>query len=49
MKLDIYKNVVLQSSYSKSRPDLVTLGGVGGGNRKSWKTWKLRYLYLTNE
>ena len=27
-----------QSSYFKSRPDLLTLGGVGGGNRKSWKT-----------
>ena len=27
-----------QSSYFKSRPDLLTLGGVGGG--KSWKnTW----------
>ena len=27
-----------QSSCFKSRPDLVTLGGVGGGNQKSWKT-----------
>ena len=26
-----------QSSDFKSRPDLVTLGGVGGGNLKSWK------------
>ena len=27
-----------QSSYFKSRPDLLTLGGARGGNRKSWKT-----------
>ena len=27
-----------QSSYFKSRPDLLKLGGVEGGNRKSWKT-----------
>ena len=27
-----------QISYFKSRPDPVTLGGVGGGNLKSWKT-----------
>ena len=26
------------SSYFKSRPDVFTLGGVGGGNQKSWKT-----------
>ena len=27
-----------QSSYFKSRPDLLTLGGVGGGNlgKKTW-------------
>ena len=30
-----------QSSYFKSRPDLLTLGGVGGGNRKSWKTLRV--------
>ena len=29
-----------QSSNFKSRPDLMTLGGVGGGNLKSWKTLK---------
>ena len=27
-----------QSSYFKSAPDLLTLEGVGGGSRKSWKT-----------
>ena len=26
------------SSYFKYRPDLLTLEGVGGGSRKSWKT-----------
>ena len=26
----------------------MTLGGVGGGNRNSWKTWKLGYFYFTN-
>ena len=26
----------------------MTLGGVGGENRNSWKTWKLRYFYFTN-
>ena len=26
-----------QITYFKSRPDLLTLGGVGGGNRKSRK------------
>ena len=32
-----------QSSYFKSRPDLVTLGGgeVGGGNWKSWETLRV--------
>ena len=30
-----------QSSYFKSRPDLLTLGGVGEGNRKSWKTLRV--------
>ena len=48
MKFYIQKDHVLQSSYLKSRPDPVTLGGIWGGNRKSWKTWKSRYLYLTN-
>ena len=30
-----------QSSYFKSQPDLLTLGGVGEGNRKSWKTLRV--------
>ena len=30
-----------QSFYFKSRLVLVTLGGVGGGNRKSWKTLRV--------
>ena len=37
MKFDVWKDIVSQSSYFKSRPDLVTLGGVGG-DLKSWKT-----------
>ena len=42
MKFDIWKELVSQSSYLKSRPDLLTLGGgVGGGNRKSWKTLRV--------
>ena len=34
MKFGVLNNIVSQSSYSKSRPDLMTLGGggVGGGN-----------------
>ena len=35
MKLDVWNDIVSQSSYFKSRPDLMTLGGVGGGNLKS--------------
>ena len=31
MKFDVWKDIVSQSSYFKSRPDPVTLGGVGGG------------------
>ena len=30
-----------QSTYFKSRPDLLTLGGVGGRNHKSWKTLRV--------
>ena len=30
-----------QSSYFKFRPDLLTLIGVGGRNRKSWKTLRV--------
>ena len=32
MKFDFWKEFMAQSSYFKSRPDLLTLGGVGGGN-----------------
>ena len=32
MKFDVWNDIVSQSSYFKSRPDLMTLGGVGGGN-----------------
>ena len=32
MKFDIQKDFMSQSSYFKSRPDLLTSGGVGGGN-----------------
>ena len=43
MKFDVWKDIVSQSSYFKSRPDLVTLGGgeLGGGNLKSWKTLRV--------
>ena len=30
-----------QRSYFKSRPDLLTLAGVGGGNRKTWITLRV--------
>ena len=40
MKFVVWKDIVSQSSYSKSRPDLVTLKGVLGGDQKSWKTLK---------
>ena len=36
MKFDVWKDIVSQSSYFKSQPDPVTLGGVEG-NLKSWK------------
>ena len=42
MKFDVWKHIVSQSSYFKSRPDPVTLGGAGGeGILKSWKTLKV--------
>ena len=42
MKFEVWKNVVSQSSYSKSRLDLVTLGGIeGGGDLKSRKTLRV--------
>ena len=31
MKFDVWNDIVSQISYFKSRPDLLTLGGVGGG------------------
>ena len=33
-----------ESSYFKFRPDLFTLGGVGGENQKSWKTLRVEEL-----
>ena len=49
MKFDVWKDIVSQSYYFKSRPDPVTLWGVGGrgpkilGKRLEWKdrdeTW----------
>ena len=41
MKFDVWNDIVSQSSYCKSRPDLMTLEGVGGGNLKSWKTLRV--------
>ena len=39
MKCDVWKDIVSQSCYCKSRPDLVILGEeLGVGNLKSWKT-----------
>ena len=41
MIFDIYKDFVSQSSYFKSHPDPVTLGGVGGGTHESGKTLRV--------
>ena len=41
MKFDVWKNIVSQSSYLKSRTEPVILGGVRGGNLKSWKTLRV--------
>ena len=44
MKFDVWKDIVSQSSYFESRPDLVTLrgvGGWGGGGLKYWKTLRV--------
>ena len=38
MKFDVWKDIVYQSSYFKSRPDPVISEGAGGGGLKSWKT-----------
>ena len=40
MKFEVWKDIVSQSSYFKSRLDLVTLGGIEGG-LKSWKTLRV--------
>ena len=34
MKFDVWKDIVSHSSYFKTRPDPVTLVGVGGGELK---------------
>jgi len=34
MKFDYWKDIVFQISYFKSRPDPVTLQGVGGGGEQ---------------
>ena len=34
MKFDVWNDIVSQSSDFKSRPDRMTLGGVGGGKPK---------------
>ena len=31
MKFDVWNDIVSQSSYFNSRPDRMTVGGVGGG------------------
>ena len=41
MKFDVWNDIVSQSSCFKSRSDLMALGGVGGGNLKSWKTLRV--------
>ena len=45
MEFDVWNDIVSQSSYFKSRPDLMTLGEVGGGGSlKSWKTLRAEGL-----
>ena len=55
MIFDIWKDIVSQSSYFKSRPDPVTLGGAGGetynlGKRFKWndqdETWWEEYVQV---
>ena len=41
MKFDVWNDIVSQSSYFKSRPDLMTLGELEGGNLKSWETLRM--------
>ena len=42
MKFDIYEEFMSQSSYFRSEPDLLTLGGVGGGNFGKHLEWRNR-------
>ena len=41
---NILKDFMSERSYFKSWPNLVTLGGVRGGNQKSWKTLRVERL-----
>ena len=41
MKFEVWKDILSQSSYFKFRLDLVTLGGIEGGNLKSRKTLRV--------
>ena len=41
MKFYVWKDIVSQSTYFKSRPDLLKLGGGGWGGLKSWKTLRM--------
>ena len=41
MKFIVWKEILSQSSYFKSRLDPMTLGGIEGGNLKSWKTLRV--------
>ena len=39
MKFDVWKDFLSENCYFKSRPDLVTLGGVGGEPKILENTW----------
>ena len=41
MKLDVWNGIVYQRTHLKYQKDPMTLGGVGGGNLKSWKTLRV--------
>ena len=41
MKFDVWKDIMFQSSYFKSRLDPVTLWGIRGRDLKSWKTFRV--------
>ena len=45
MKFDIWNDIVFQSSYFKSWPELMTLGGVGGSVVPSTSFFLLKYKY----